>query len=203
MFWTVCTSPHKADCWVCAFVSRLTPVKLAVPCLTLVVEIRGPSHEQKSWLDDGEGARRKPWDGDIGSIQEFIWGIGTAKAGSYKEAFKMCARKQVEEALSKAQLAVNEHDRRRTKLSAAFGTIKMEYSLLVHTSSKLKEQRQNCERQEILNKVYTFPPLALTFLALLPAHLLLILALLPVHSHCTPIFYRQKLESPMRGHQHR
>lgn len=128
-------------------------MKLAVPCLTLVVEIRGATHATKSWPDDCEGASRKPWDGDIGSIQELFYGVSTVKAGSYKEAFKMCTRKQVEEALSKAQIVLHEHDRKRQKLAIAFAAVKMEYSLVVHTSSKLREERQILEREDILNKV--------------------------------------------------
>jgi hypothetical protein len=133
-------------------------VKLAIPCLTLVVEIRGKTHATKRCPDDGERARRKPWDGDFGSIQELFYGVSSVKAGSYKEAFQMCLRKKVEDALGKAQGAAFEHQMRRQKLEFAMGAIKMEYSLLVHAFSKIKADRQMRERQDILNRAKAREP---------------------------------------------
>ena len=130
-------------------------VKLAVPCLTLVVEIRGETHATQSWVNDELLPRHKPWDGDIGSIQELFYGVSTVKASSYKEVYKMCARKQVEDAVSKAQMAVNEHDRRRQELAFAVGAVRMEYTHLSKACSRLKAERKARERQEILRQVCT------------------------------------------------
>lgn len=95
----------------------------------------------------------KPWDGDVGSIQELFYGVSTMKAGSYKEAFKKCVRKQTEDALSKAQLACNEHHARRQKISFALGAVRLQYSLLLHSYTKLRAAQQNRERQELLKQV--------------------------------------------------
>lgn len=133
-------------------------VKLAVPCLTLVVEIRGETHATQSWVNDELLPRHKPWDGDIGSIQELFYGVSTVKASSYKEAYKMCARKQVEDAVSKAQMAVNEHDRRRQELAFAVGAVRMEYTHLSKACSRLKAERKARERQEILRQAKAREP---------------------------------------------
>jgi hypothetical protein len=127
-------------------------VKLAVPCLTMVVEIRGETHATQSWVDDGL-VPHKPWDGDIGSIQELFYGVSTVKASSYKEAYKMCMRKHLEDAVSKAQMAVNEHDRRRQKLAFAMGAVRHELEHLSKACWRLLAEREARERQEILRQV--------------------------------------------------
>jgi len=128
-------------------------VKLAVPCLKLVVEIRGESHATKSWVDVEGGYGRAPWDGDQGSIQEFFHGVSAVKAGSYKDAYKICLRKQVEEARAETLVAVNEASRRRSALSLAVNSIRKERGGLQEAISSIKAQRKLRQRQEILSKV--------------------------------------------------
>ena len=128
-------------------------VKLAVPCLKLVVEIRGETHATQSWGDDQDGRHRAPWDGDVGSIQEFFHGVSTVKAGSYKDAFKICARKQVEEARGETLVSKNEVDRRKQRLVVAIRALSKDHSLLVQAISRIKARRELRQRQEILSKV--------------------------------------------------
>lgn len=119
----------------------------------MVVEIRGETQSTQSWVDDGQGPRHKPWDGDMGSIQELFYGVSTVKASSYKEAYKMCVRKHVEDAVSKAQMAVNEHERRHQKLASAMHVVQHEYEHLSKACWRLKAEREARERQEILRQV--------------------------------------------------
>ena len=66
-------------------------VKIAIPSLTLVMEIRG-----KSCAVSCDGYRKertatqRPWDGDTGSIQEMMFGFVGKKSCSYKQAFREC-----------------------------------------------------------------------------------------------------------------
>eukprot|EP00960_Hanusia_phi_P058615 763932-Hanusia_phi.AAC.10 len=64
-------------------------VKIAIPSLALVMEIRGKSSAvscdgyRKEML-----ATQRPWDGNTGSIQEFLFGFTEKKSSSYKQAFR-------------------------------------------------------------------------------------------------------------------
>ena len=136
--------PLTNACHVCT-------VKLAVPCLTMVVEIRGETHATQSWVDDGL-VPHKPWDGDMGSIQELFYGVSTVKASSYKEAYKMCVRKHVEDGVSKAQMAVNEHDRRRQKLAFALGAMRHELDHLSKACWRLRAERSEEILRQVLNR---------------------------------------------------
>ena len=133
-------------------------VKLAVPSLTLVVEIRGETHAVKSWVGDDDRSLRAPWDGDVGFIQELFYGVSVVKGRSYKDAFRRCLRKQLEDALSKAQLSFTEHDRRCQQLTLTMRTLKAEYCGWMQEYAELKTIHNVRKREEILSKARSREP---------------------------------------------
>ena len=127
-------------------------VKLAVPRVKLVVYVRGDASATRTWGDADGADRGAPWDGDTGSIQELFYGANTVKAGSYREAFKMCVRKQAEEAVSNAQLALIEHDRVRRSLTFSMDSIRVDYNAKVRSLSQLRSNRQARERKALVQR---------------------------------------------------